>query len=113
MPFITNATAVSGFSSGPIPAATAGSAGAFTVTITASCGPSAFASSLASTGETRGQMAADGTGAIHANPHLGLLRFAASLATAAARRNQLPACAKHSRFRQTKGKRTLKILIAM
>ena len=41
MPFITNATGVSAFNNGPIPAATAGSAGAFTVTSTASCGPSA------------------------------------------------------------------------
>ncbi len=42
MPFITNATDVSGFSNGAMPAATAGNAGAFTVTITASCGPSAL-----------------------------------------------------------------------
>ena len=49
MPFITNATAVSGPSSGPIPAATDGSDGAFTVTITISCGPSAAASALAAT----------------------------------------------------------------
>ena len=49
MPFITNATAVSGLSNGPIPAATAGSDGAFTVTSTASCGPSALGSSLACT----------------------------------------------------------------
>ncbi len=49
MPFITNATGVSGPSNGPMPAATAGKAGAFTVTTTASCGPKAAGSSLART----------------------------------------------------------------
>ena len=47
MPFIGNATGVSGPSSGAMVAATAGSAGAFTVTITASCGPSSAGLSLA------------------------------------------------------------------
>ena len=47
MPFIGNATGVSGPSSGAMVAATAGSAGAFTVTITASCGPRSAGLSLA------------------------------------------------------------------
>ena len=44
---MTKATGVSGPSSGAMPAATEPSAGAFTVTMTASCGPIAAGSSLA------------------------------------------------------------------
>jgi hypothetical protein len=47
MPFITKTTGVSGPSSGAMPAATEGSAGDFTVTITASCGPSSSGLSVA------------------------------------------------------------------
>ena len=50
MPFIANATAVSGPSSGWIALAMAGSEGAFNVTMTTSCGPSCAGSSLAFTG---------------------------------------------------------------
>ena len=47
---MTKATGVSAPSSGAIEAATAGSAGAFTVTNTASCGPSSAGSDDARTG---------------------------------------------------------------
>ena len=50
MPFITNATEVSRPSNGAMAAATAGSAGALTVTNTASCGPSSAGSDEALTG---------------------------------------------------------------
>ncbi len=49
MPFMAKATAVSGPSNGPMPAASDGSDGAFSVTSTASCGPSAAGSSVAVT----------------------------------------------------------------
>jgi hypothetical protein len=50
MPFIANTTEVCGPSNGPIPAAIDAKAGAFTATITASCGPSSAGSALAATG---------------------------------------------------------------
>ena len=49
MPLVTKATAVSGPSSGAMVAATAGSAGALTVTITTSCGPRLAGSDSAGT----------------------------------------------------------------
>jgi hypothetical protein len=50
MPFMMKATGVFGPSKGAMPAATAGKAGAFTVTSTASTGPISAAFSAACTG---------------------------------------------------------------